>query len=147
MIVGLFLLATSAAAPSAAASPTAAPAGSPASEQDQIVITGRRLTDTERALAECLARKCPVNEDIDATLAHAENLFVAGDYAGARQTTKASLQRNRKNAALFPVPVSDLERSNGRISAHLGEKFDYVYSTWGIRRARSRQGFRTTIPG
>lgn len=36
------------------------------------------LTDTERALRECLARQSPPNEDIGAALGHAENLFVAG---------------------------------------------------------------------
>lgn len=107
----------------------------PADAKDDIIITGRRLSDTERTLAECLARKCPPGEDIDATLAHAENLFVAGEYQRARMTTKASLGRNRRHAAALPVPVSDLERSNGRISAHLGETFDYTFSTWGILRA------------
>lgn len=119
----------------AASSSLAQPAPRSADPKDDIIITGRRLTDTERALAECLARKCPPNEDIDATLAHVENLFVAGDYQKARMTSKASLHRNRRHAAKYPVPVSDLERSNGRVSAHLGEKFDYQYSTWGIRRA------------
>lgn len=118
------------------AQPAPAPApGAVAPPTTEIVVTGRRLSDTERALAECLARKCPPDEDIDATLAHAENLFVAGRYADARTTAKASLGRNRKHAAKYPVPVSDLERSNGRLSAHLGEKYDYQYSTWGIRRA------------
>lgn len=121
----------------AALAAQAAPTVAPTSQDDEtaVIVTGRRLSDTERALAACIARKCPPDEDIDATLAHAENLFVAGEYARARTTTKASLARNRKHAGNYPVPVSDLERSNGRISAHLGEKFDYQYSTWGIRRA------------
>lgn len=63
------------------------------------------------------------------------NLFVAGAYKQARSTTKASLVRNRKHAAKFPLPVADLERANGRVSAHLGEGFDYQYSTFGIKRA------------
>lgn len=120
----------------AASFPLAAqPASPPAGQPDEIIVTGRRLSDTERALAECLARKCPPDEDIDASLAHAENLFVAGEYQRARATTKASLGRNRKAAAKYPLPVSDLERANGRLSAHLGEGFDYQYSTFGIRRA------------
>lgn len=118
------------------ASPVVQPAPPTQAEDDEgIIVTGRRLTDTERALAECLARKCPPDEDIDATLAHAENLFVAGKYQDARRTTKASLVRNRDEAKKYPVPVSDLERANGRLSAHLGEGYDYQYSTFGIRRA------------
>jgi hypothetical protein len=68
ILLSLALAATTAAAPP------------PAARQDQqtIIVTGRSLTDTERALRDCLARKCPPNEDIDASLAHAENLFVAG---------------------------------------------------------------------
>ena len=114
---------------------TAQGVGATPDEGAEIVVTGRRLTDTERALAECLARKCPPDQDIDATLAHAENLFVAGRYQEARATAKALLGRNRRHAARYPVPVSDLERSNGRLSAHLGEGFDYQFSTFGIRRA------------
>lgn len=114
---------------------SAQPAPAPTPPEETIVVTGRRLSDTERTLAACLARNCPPNEDVDASLAHAENLFVAGDYKEARRTTRASLARNRKHASAFPEPVSDLERSNGRLSAHLGEKQDYQQSTWGIRRA------------
>lgn len=101
----------------------------------EIVITGRRLSDTERALADCMRRKCPPDEDMKATLAHAENLFISGDYDRARATTLASLGRNRKMAATYPVPVSDLQRANARIAAHLGEGDDYQSSTFGIRRA------------
>lgn len=129
----------------AQASTNASPASSPAAAQPEIVVTGRRLSDTERALAECLKRKCPPDEDINASLAHAENLFVAGEYTRARSTTKASLARNRKEAAKYPVPVSDLERANGRISSHLGEGYDYQYSTWGIRRAL-KQGLPDSDP-
>jgi tetratricopeptide (TPR) repeat protein len=100
-----------------------------------IVVTGKSLAETERALAECLARRCPPNEDIDATLAHAENLFVAGEYKKARATTLASLGRNRKHARQYPVDVSDLFRANGRIAAHLGEAEDYERSTASIKRA------------
>lgn len=140
LLAGLLLTATPLLAQRAA--PSSQPQGATTKE---IIVTGRRLTDTERALAECLARKCPPDQDIDATLAHVENLFVAGQYQQARMTSKASLHRNRKHAARYPVPVSDLERSNGRVSAHLGEKFDYQYSTWGIRRAL-KKGLPETDP-
>jgi tetratricopeptide (TPR) repeat protein len=100
-----------------------------------IVVTGRPLEESRRALAECLARKCPPNEDIDATLAHAENLFVAGDYKAARQTTLASIARNRRHAAAYPVPVADLSRANGRIAAHLGEGRSYESSANAVARS------------
>lgn len=111
----------------------AAPAAAP--EQGQaIVVTGTSLRDTERALNACLARHCPPNEDIDASLAHAENLFVAGDYKKARGVTLAAVSRNNRYAAQYPVDVSDLHRANGRIAAHVGEGDDYEFSTNTMRR-------------
>ena len=99
-----------------------------------IVVTGRSLTDTERALRECLARKCPPNEDIDASLAHAENLFVAGKYEQARDVTHAAIGRNRKFRKTYPIDVSDLYRANSRIAAHLGEGRDYELSVTEMHR-------------
>src|SRR3954467_13214669 len=119
---------------SAATAPTQAPA---ASTEKPIIVTGTSLHQTERNLKECLARHCPPNEDIDATLAHAENLFVAGDYKKARSTTLASIGRNSKFSKQFPVDVSDLYRANGRIAAHLGEGHDYEFSTAEMRRILS----------
>ena len=100
----------------------------------EIVVTGVRLSDTRKALEECLKRKCPPEEDINATLAHAENLFVAGDYQQARRTVKQSISRNDRHARAHPVPVSDLYRVSSRISAHLGEGDDFKQSTYAVRR-------------
>ena len=114
-----------------------APAAAQETREDgqTIVVTGQSIDDTARALAECLKRGCPPDEDIDASLAHAENLFVAGDYKKARATTLAALSRNAKHAKRYPVDVSDLYRANGRIAAHLGEAADYERSTASIKRA------------
>src|SRR4051794_22444833 len=81
-----------------------------------IVVTGRR--DSEAALKACLERHCPPKEDIDATLAYAEQLFEAGDYAGARTVLKRSLGRNAGEARRYPVEVSDLYRANGLVANH-----------------------------
>ena len=97
-----------------------------------IVITGRNISDRKAALAACLSRKCPPDEDIDASLALAETLLVAGKYRDARFALLAALGRNRKEAAAYPIPVSDLYRANGRVAAHLGIDDDYYRSTWGI---------------
>ncbi|HYE28394.1 MAG TPA: hypothetical protein VEA61_09195 [Allosphingosinicella sp.] len=112
-----------------------AAAAEPADDSPPIVITGKPLKDTERALADCLARRCPPDRDIDATLAHAENLFVAGDYKAARRTTLASIGRNKGQARAYPMHVSELYRANGRIAAHLGEGRSYEFSTTAIKRA------------
>lgn len=98
-----------------------------------IIVTGRSLDDTLRGLQECLARGCPPDEDIDATLAHAENLFVNGDYKTSSKFIRDSIQRNKKHAADYPVPVSDLQRSSSRVSEHLGEGRDYSLSVLDMR--------------
>jgi hypothetical protein len=105
------------------------------SDGPPIIITGQRLDETEAALRACLARKCPPDEDIAATLAHAENLFVAGDYKKARATLQASLGRNDDEAKRYPEPVSNLYRANAVVANHLGLEEDYHWSTWGILRA------------
>jgi hypothetical protein len=100
-----------------------------------IIVTGTLPAQTERALRDCIARHCPPNEDIAATLAHAENQFVAGDYKDARRTLRASMDRNRGSAAQFPIENSYLYRAGSRVSAHLGEGKEYEQYSWGIKRA------------
>ena len=114
-------------------------------EGQTIIVTGTSLAQTERNLRECLARNCPPEEDIAATLAHVENQFIAGDYAAARRTNKASLARNERYAARLPVDVSNLYRAGSRIAVHLGEGQDYEQSTWGIKRAL-KEGLPRTDP-
>jgi len=118
----------------ALASPAAAQS-EPEERGQTIIVTGTPLSQTERALRDCIARRCPPDQDVAASLAHAENQFVAGDYEAARRTTKASLGRNNRHAENYPVPVSNLWRAGSRIAIHLGEGHDYEQSTWGIKRA------------
>jgi len=125
-----FLLAFAALPAIAAAQdrPVAPAPAAPVSPPRDVVVTGVRLKDTEAALKACIARKCPPKEDIDATMAHAENEFVAGDYHGARQTLLSSVGRNRRYGKQYPVDVSDLMRANSRVAVHLGEGDDYLFS-------------------
>jgi len=91
------------------------------SQNPTIVVTGHSLADTERALRECIARNCPPDEEAAATIAHAENQFVAGDYKAARGTLLRGSARLKRFGRQYPVPISDLLRANSRVSAHLGE--------------------------
>lgn len=95
----------------------------PAQEREEraIVVTGVPLATTLKALEDCLARGCPPEEDIRLSLAHAENLFVEGDYRDSRSTLLGSLKRTKSHAGDLPVPVSDLYRANARVAEHLGE--------------------------
>lgn len=110
----------------------------PPAESNRVIVTGQRLPDYRAALAACLARNCPPNEDIDATLALAEALFLQGEYGEARHAIRASLSRNRNQARTYPVPVSDLYRSVTRVAEHLGrdrEVETYAYQILGALQA------------
>jgi hypothetical protein len=102
-------------------------------DKREIVVTARSLKDTEADLKACLARGCPPDQDIKATIAHAENQFVEGDYRNARETIVRSLGRNRKHKGDFPIEVSDLLRANGNVAAHLGESDAYRISVLDMR--------------
>ncbi|MEP9400642.1 hypothetical protein [Sphingomonas sp. VNH70] len=102
----------------------AAPAAAqeaPPPKEPEIVVTGVRLSDTKHALDACLARRCPPKEDIAATLAHTENLFVAGQYENAQNVAAAGIRRNRGHAKELPREVAGLFRAHSRLSANLGE--------------------------
>ncbi len=104
-------------------------------EQAPITVTGVRIQDYRDALRRCLERRCPTNEDADATLALAEALFLNGGYHEARGELQASLRRNRDQARAYPEPVSDLYRAHARLSRHLGQDTDARRSTYGILSA------------
>lgn len=111
--------------------PAAAAAQTPSTPQSgqNVVVTGNRIQDFRDRLAACLARHCPVNEDVDATLALAEVLFVAGEYRDARTAIRGSIGRNRRHAAAFPEPVSDLYRANSRVARNIGMDTEAQAST------------------
>jgi hypothetical protein len=100
-----------------------------------VTVTGQRLQSYRDRLAACIARHCPVNEDVDATLALAEALFLDGKYGEARGAVLASLGRNGRQAARFPEPVSDLYRANTRLSRHLGFDDAAARSAYNILRS------------
>lgn len=102
-----------------------------------VVVTGTRIQDYRDRLAACLARHCPPDEDIDATLALAEALFVEGEYGDARRAIRSSMSRNRDEARTYPEPVSDLYRAGTRVAEHLGRDREaeiYVYQILGALR-------------
>ncbi|MFM5916057.1 MAG: hypothetical protein ACKOOL_00820 [Novosphingobium sp.] len=114
-----------------------------------IVVTGRSLKDTAKDLAACLERHCPPDQDMAATVAHAENQFVAGDYAGAQRTLHASLGRNRKHGKAYPLELSNLLRANSRVAEHMGEAKDFQLSVLDMRdtlkNGYGENDFRTLV--
>jgi hypothetical protein len=127
----LFGLLAAAAAPAIAAAQPQPRGGTP---QD-ITVTGVPLQDFRDRLSACLARNCPVNEDVDATAALAEALFLDGEYREARSYVRASLSRNRDRAAEFPEPVSDLYRIQTRLARNIGLDREARVSSFEILNA------------
>jgi hypothetical protein len=116
-----------------AALPLSAAAQDTSDDSDKpIIITGHRLSDLKKKLDECLARKCPPDQDIAASVALAEEQFVGGSYADARTTLKGSLSRNKDQAKGYPVPVAGLYRADSRIAGHIGSGDDYRIETFSI---------------
>ena len=101
-------------------------------DQQSLTVTGIRIGDYRQRLRDCLARNCPVNEDVDATLALAEALMLRGDYRDARHEVYNSLRRNRRQGQAFPEPVSDLYRVDARLSRHIGDSERALRSTHEI---------------
>ncbi len=128
-------LAALALAPLALLSTPAIAQRAPDDPNQAIIVTGNRLQDYRDRLAACLARHCPVNEDVDATAALAEALFLQGDYREARSFVRASLSRNHDRAREFPEPVSDLYRIQARLARNIGLDREARLSSFDILNA------------
>ena len=112
---------------------SAQPAPSPVPARE-IVVVGKRIKDAEAALRSCLARNCPPDEDIAATLRLAETHIVAGDYQKARAALHRSIGRNKRQARTYPLPLSNLYRASGRVASHMGFSSEYYDHTFNIYR-------------
>jgi hypothetical protein len=112
-----------------------APTDASNSGERQIVVTGTPLSRTAKALADCIARNCPPDEEIRAALAHGENQFVSGKYLDAKSTLRKTAGRTRKFKEKYPVEVSDLFRASGRVAEHLGEAQSYQLNVLDMRDA------------
>ena len=128
LLIGLFAAAPAPALAQEGAAPSAARSGGQTGGQE-VTVTGRRIHDYRARLQACLARGCPPDEDVDASLALAEVEFESGAYAEARSTILQSLGRNRRHARAFPEPVADLYRSRARVARQLGRGDEALRST------------------
>lgn len=99
----------------------------------EIIVTAIPLSRSGANLADCIARQCPPEEDVKATLVHAENLFVAGAYKDAQQTLRKSLDRNRRHKAALPLGVADLLNAQANVASHLGEPTIYRHALFERR--------------
>lgn len=101
------------------------------SPEPTIVVTARR--ETEKALADCLARQCGVREDAIASTLQAQVQFAEGDYRSARKTLWSALHRNSGATEQDPRALSALWHALARVTLHNGDMQEY-------RRAALRSG-------
>lgn len=100
--------------------PAAGDAQTAGLNQPDVVVVADKLR-LQKKLEDCLARKCPPNEDADAALALAGQQFIDGDYREARKTLNGSLARTRGQTRNYPMPVAKLWQAQSRVDSHLGE--------------------------
>lgn len=83
---------------------------------DDIVVVAGGADRAQAALAACIARKCPPDQEIRAALVYSTRQFLTGDYTGSRRTLLASRSRNSQFDKTYPLEVSDLHRAIVRLS-------------------------------
>lgn len=92
---------------------------SPSPAVEDIVVVGTRAQD---ALVECIARRCPPAEELEASLQASVEQFSAGRYDAAKGTLHRAIRRNRKYAGELPGPVSSLYATLSTVAEHVGDK-------------------------
>lgn len=113
------------------ATPIATP---PPTLQPQITVTGRRLSDYQAALDECVAAHCPPLQDITASVRFAEAQFRKGDYAGSRATLSKSVDRNKGAGAVEPAALAQRYVAQANVAGHFGEQRDVEHATYASAR-------------
>ncbi len=109
-------------------------------EQPDLIVEANRAA-LKKKLADCIARKCPPDEDANAALALAGQQFIDGDYRAARSTINGSLARTRGQTRTYPVPVSKLWQAQSRVDTHLGD-FSFAQS----ESAKAYQVLQANLP-
>ncbi len=122
--------------------------GSAALPRDLVVI-GRRASNSERVLAACIERSCPPDQEIEATLLHAEDLFLAGEYQRARSVLLKGRRRNNRFGERFPLALADLNRANARLASLNGltdsARIGTVDTLTILRRGFGKQDTRVLV--
>ncbi|WP_314376172.1 hypothetical protein [Sphingomonas paucimobilis] len=88
----------------------------PVENGQTVVVTADSLTQTKKALDDCLAHQCPPKEDIARSLAYAEMQFLTGNYEGSYRTLLSSRGRNSRYDSVLPKEVADLHRATSRLA-------------------------------
>jgi tetratricopeptide (TPR) repeat protein len=98
----------------------------PPAAPQEVVITGNRMRD---ALAKCLARNCPPEEEVDAAMNAGAESFGAGRYEEAKQILRRAISRNKQYGGRMPGPMSDLYATYADATEHEGDNDAFRQAT------------------
>lgn len=97
-----------------------------AAAPQEVVITGNRMRD---ALAKCLARNCPPEEEVDAAMDAGAESFASGRYDEAMRILRRAIGRNKRYSARMPGPISDLYATFADVAQHFGDEDHFRHAT------------------
>ncbi|MEO1045188.1 MAG: hypothetical protein AAFX04_07100 [Pseudomonadota bacterium] len=101
----------------------------PSDGSDVIVVFGYTIEEARQELEECLARNCPPDEDIAATINLANAEFLGGEYRDARRTLSYGKNRNEKHVSDWPQEMANLYSAQATVDLHLGYGLEYERAT------------------
>jgi len=112
MILGLLL----------AVAATAADPAAPPAPSNEIVVRGRSLDALRADLARCVAARCPIREDVIASVRVGEALFRQARYAQSRAVLQEAIRRDRDRATQDPFAMAGLYEATATVAQHDGEQ-------------------------
>lgn len=92
------------------------------SDDGTITVTSTRLPDLAAGEAACRQARCPVRQDVAATVAYASKLFEDGAYVKARQALVGSINRVKHRSGEAPLVVAQLYAATAKLSEHEGDQ-------------------------
>lgn len=92
------------------------------SDDGTITVTSTRLPDLAAAEAACRQARCPIRQDVAATVAYASKLFEDGAYVKAKQALVAGINRVKHRSGEAPLVVAQLYAATARLSEHEGDQ-------------------------
>lgn len=106
----------------AAAVPPAPPTPATRAAGNEIVVRGRSLAALRADLDRCVARACPLRQDVVAAVRVGEALFRQGRYADSSRLLQDAVRRDRARAADDPLAMAALYEATVTVATHEGDQ-------------------------
>lgn len=92
------------------------------SEKPLIIVNAPTLESLAAAVQACIDARCPVRQDVDASVRYANALFAAGDYRAAKNVLTRAQSRVDGRAGEDAPAVSQLNRAISVVAEHYGDR-------------------------